>query len=105
MGIDLVVFSFATMDGFHIESMTQDEFNAFLAAKVGKPVPGEHAFNAHHELVTERRYCLEKGFWRAVNIAVQEHVPLRIQNTKEHFFRMKIDSAVMFVCFCVKSHG
>ena len=71
------------MDGFHVEGMAEDKFDPLLAAEIGEPVPGEHAFHADDQAVTERRYRPEKGFRRAGNIAVQEHVALRIQEERE----------------------
>lgn len=38
---------------------------------------------ANHETATERRHRLEKGCRRAGNVAVQEHVALRIQEERE----------------------
>ena len=85
------------MNGFHVEGMTEDKFDAFLAAEIGKPVPGEHAFHADHQVVAERRYRPEKGFRRAGDVAMQKHIALRIQNAEKHLSGMKVDSAVMFL--------
>jgi hypothetical protein len=38
VGIDLVVFGVAAMDGLHLESVTQDESNPFLGAEIGEPL-------------------------------------------------------------------
>jgi hypothetical protein len=35
VGLNLVVVGFAAMDRLHIESMTQDEGNAFLGTQIG----------------------------------------------------------------------
>src|SRR4030042_2123059 len=45
MGVDLIVFGFATMDCFHIEGVTQDKWNVFLCAEVCNPIPGEDALH------------------------------------------------------------
>jgi hypothetical protein len=51
MGIDPVVFRFATVDRLHVEGMPEDERNVLLSAEVGEPVPGEHAFDGDHNTV------------------------------------------------------
>ena len=94
MGIDLVVLGFPAMDSFHVEGMTEDKFDLFFAAEVGKPVPGKHAFHADHQVVAERRHCFEKGLWRAGNVAVQEHLALRAQDAEKHLLTAGADSVV-----------
>ena len=47
MGVDLVIFGLAAVNGFHIERMAQDKGNRFLSAEVGEPIPGEDTFNGH----------------------------------------------------------
>jgi len=84
--------------------MAEHEFDPFLAAEIGEPVPGKHAFHADHQIAPERRYRVKKGFRRTGNIAVQQHFTPCIQDAEEHFLRMEIDSAVVLVIFCVKSH-
>ena len=44
-GIDPVVLGLTAVDGFHVESVAQDEGDLLAAAQVGEPVPGEHAFD------------------------------------------------------------
>lgn len=61
VGIDLVVLRLSAMDGFHVEGMAEDEFDTFLAAQVGKPVPGEHAFHADHQVVAECMFVRRKA--------------------------------------------
>jgi len=70
MRIDLVILGFPTMDRFHKESVTENELNAFLPAEVGKPVPGEHAFNTNNQVIPERRYSFEKALRGTNNIAM-----------------------------------
>ena len=104
MGIDLVGLRLTAMDGFHIKGMTEDELDTFFTAKIGKPVPGEHAFDTDHQAIAVRSNDLEKVFRTATDVAVDEDRSFPVKNADVHFSGMKIDSAVMFVCFRVKSH-
>jgi hypothetical protein len=53
MRVDLIVLGFASMDRFHIESMTQNERDPFFLAQIGQPVPGEDAFDSDHDILSE----------------------------------------------------
>jgi len=55
MGVNLIVFGFSTMDGFHVEGMTEDEGDVLVGAEVSDPVPGEHAFHRDHNVFPEGR--------------------------------------------------
>ncbi len=46
MGVDLVVFGLAAMDGLHGEGMPEDKRNTVFSTEVRKPVPGKHAFGS-----------------------------------------------------------
>jgi hypothetical protein len=54
VGIDLVIFGFSAMDGFHVQGMSQNEWDIVLVAKIGNPVPGKHAFNAYDDVFKVR---------------------------------------------------
>ena len=53
MSIDAIVFGFASMDGFHIESVSEDKGDVFTGAKIGEPVPGEETFNADDDVAAK----------------------------------------------------
>jgi hypothetical protein len=60
--------------------MAQDKGDLFLAAQVGKPVPGENAFdgNGHVHVFSIRSYRFEEQFWAARHISVQENFSLPV---------------------------
>jgi len=45
VGIDFIVLGFTAMNGFHIEGVAQDEFDALLGIEIGQPVPAEDTFD------------------------------------------------------------
>ena len=53
MGVDLVVFGFSSVDGFHVEGMAEDEGDGLSRAEVSDPVPGEHALDSHDDVLSE----------------------------------------------------
>jgi hypothetical protein len=95
--IDLIVFRFATMDGFHIEGMTKDEGNALTAAQVGKPIPGEDTFDGHHHTLTIGRDGVEKRFRAGFHIAVEHDLAILIQDTYIHAAGVQVDTTVKSV--------
>jgi hypothetical protein len=44
--IDLVILGLTPVNGFHIESMTQNQGNVLFGTQVGEPLPGEDASTA-----------------------------------------------------------
>jgi hypothetical protein len=72
VGIALVVFGFAAVDGFHVEGVSQDAGYPLLGAKVGQPVPGEHAFDADHESLSRGRHGLEERFGGRLQMAMPQ---------------------------------
>jgi hypothetical protein len=92
------------MDGFHVEGMSQDERDIFLLAQIGDPVPGKHTFHSDDNILSERFDDVEEDPTIGINVSVQPDLPGFIQDTEIHFFCMKVDSAIKFVLFGVKSH-
>jgi len=92
------------MDSFHVKSMAEDELDSFFTAEIGKPVPGEHALNTDHKIIAVRGNDLEKVLRTTTDVAMDEDRSFPIKNADVHFSGMKIDSAVIFVCFGVESH-
>jgi hypothetical protein len=92
------------MNGFHVQGMTEGELDSFFTAKIKKPVPGEHAFYPNYQTFPEGSDDFEEIFRVTADVAMDKDIALSIENTDIHFPGMKIDSAVVFVCFRVKSH-
>jgi len=49
--VNAVVFSFTAMDGFHIESMAENELNVILGTEIRQPIPGKGALGPDNEIV------------------------------------------------------
>lgn len=92
------------MYGFHVKGMAQDEGDAMLGTEIGDPIPGEHAFHGNDNVLSERLDDLEEDFAIGFDISVQEDLSGFIEDAQVHFFGMKVDSAIKFVLFGVKSH-
>jgi hypothetical protein len=102
--IDLVIFRFATVDGFHRESMSQDEGHALFGAEVGKPIPGADACNGHHQTGTIGGHGLEQGVGSGFHVAGPQDFPVVAQNTDVHAAGMQVDAAVKAVLIGGESH-
>jgi hypothetical protein len=102
--IDFVVFRLATVDGFHIEGMAEDEGNAFLGTEVGEPVPGEDTFDRHDKTIAVGGNRLEKRFRGRLHILVQHDFPVVVHDTDVHTPGMQVDTTVKWVLLGVESH-
>jgi hypothetical protein len=104
LGINLVVFRLATVDGFHIERVSQDEGDALFSAEVGEPLPGEETFHGAHETLTIGGNRLEERFRSRFHVAVQQDFALGAQDADVHTPGMHVDTAVKGVLIGVESH-
>jgi hypothetical protein len=82
--VDLVVFGFAPVDGFHVEGMSQDEGNALFSTQVGQPIPGENTCNRHDQTLTIGGNRLEEGFRSGCHITVQKDFAIVTQDADIH---------------------
>lgn len=51
MGVESVVLGFTAVDSLHIEGVTEDEVDAFLAAEISEPVPAEDTLGGDDQFV------------------------------------------------------
>ena len=71
-GVDLVVFGFAAMDGFHVERVTQDEGNAVLGAQDEQHrVPAKDALDTDADVFQEGEGQLKKHLGLGGDIFMQ----------------------------------
>ena len=92
------------MDGLHGEGMTQHEGNPLLGTEISEPVPGEDTFDRHHEAVPIGRHGLEKRFRCGFHVTVHQDFPILVHHTDVHAPGMQVDTAVIRMGLCVKSH-
>jgi hypothetical protein len=103
-GIDFVIFDFGAVDGLHVKGVTEDEGDVFFSTEVGKPVPGEHAFDSDNDVFSVCFDSLKEGIGLSVNILVKQDVPVLVEDTEIHGSGMKVDTAVEFMLLRVESH-
>ena len=99
-----VVLGFAAMDGFHIESVAQDEGNILFTAEIGEPVPGEDALNSHDDVLSKRSDSLQEGVGICFDVPVQDDFAFLVENAQVHCPGVQVDTAGKFVLLGVKSH-
>ena len=97
LGIDAVVFIFAPVNGFDVERVGQDEGEARGLTGIGQPIPAEHAFAAHGEVMLVRLDELEEEAEVVVlDVGVDPFLALSIHDADVHLARVQIDSAIEF---------
>jgi hypothetical protein len=67
------------------------------AQRSASQVPGEEAFNRHHQPVARGGHGLEQGVWSGVHVAVQQDIPLLVHDTDIPAAGMPVDTAVKWV--------
>ena len=96
-GIDAVVLVFPAVDGFDVESVSQNEGQAGSLAGVGQPVPAEHAFAANCEVMLIGLDELEEeGEVVVPDIGVNQFLALAVHDADIHLASVQVDSAVVF---------
>jgi hypothetical protein len=103
-GVDAVVLGFASVDGFHIESVTENEVDAFPCAEVGEPVPGEHALHRDGEVVAEGGDCLQEDLGVRREVPMNEDLSFLVEHADVHVPRVQVDATVVLVGYVVESH-
>ena len=97
LGIDAVVFIFAPVNGFDVERVGQHEGEARGLASIGQPIPAEHAFAAHGEVMLVRLDELEEELEVVVlDVGMDPFLALPIHDADVHLAGMEIDSAIEF---------
>jgi len=104
VSIDAIVFGLTAMDGFHIEGMAEDEGEPVLSTKISEPVPGKHALDGDDEVISIGFDDLEEPIGPCWQVAVDQNLPVLIDDTDVHRSGVKIDTAVEFMLVGVESH-
>ena len=91
------MFGFATVKGFHIKGMAQDEGNPFCSTEVGEPIPGEDTCNGDDQTVTLGGHGREKGVGRRFHMAVQQDGPFLVQDAHVPGAGVQIETTVKWV--------
>ena len=104
-GVDLVVLGLAAVDGLHVEGVAQREGDGVVFAKVGEPVPGEHALAADDQAGAIRRDGVEKGLRLGGQVALQDGLAVRVEHVGVQASGMEIDAAVECVGGVVEAHA
>jgi hypothetical protein len=92
------------VDGFHVEGVAENEGDVFLGTEIGDPVPGEHAFDSDHDVLTEGSNGTEKSFRVCVDVLMNPDIATGIEDTDKHIFCMQVDTTIKLVLLGVKSH-
>jgi len=75
-----------------------------LFTEIGDPVPCKHTFHCDDNILPVGVDDFEEDFTIGFDVSVQSDLPCFIEDAEIHFFGVKVDSAIKFVLFGVKSH-
>jgi hypothetical protein len=105
VGIDLIVLGLATMDGLHGQSVAEHEGDVFPVTEVCEPVPGEGAFGRDDQVVAVGSHDVEECRGVRLDVAMDEHGSLGIEDADVEASGVEIDAAVVAMLTAVESHG
>jgi hypothetical protein len=104
--IDAVILVFAAVDGAHVKGVSQDEVEAGGLARVGQPVPAEHAFAADRQIVAIGGDEFEEELEVIVlDVGVDQFLALAVHDADVHLPGVEVDSAIVFGGGGVILHG
>jgi hypothetical protein len=92
------------MNGFHIESMSQDKGDMFLGTEIGDPVPGEDALNGYNDVFSKSFDGFKKDLGAGSDVALEDDAPFLVEDAEVHGLCMEINSAVVLVLLSVEIH-
>ena len=111
-GVNAVVLVFTAVNGFNVKRVGEHEVQARRLARIGQPIPAEHAFGADGQVVAIRRDEFEEELEVVVaDVGVDEFFAVPVHDADVHLPGMEVDSAVELggrgVVFhrCVVLHG
>src|SRR5919198_4514846 len=104
MSVDLVVFCFSAVDGFHVKRVTQNEGYVVFGAQICEPVPRKDALHRNRDVFSVRGNRLKESLWTAGHVSVRENLALGVQDTDVHRSGVQIDSAVVSVLLSIEFH-
>jgi hypothetical protein len=84
--------------------MPKDERDLLVQAKIGQPVPSEHALGADYKIVAEPLDGAQKVAWLGPYVPMKKLVALVIEDAQVHPLGMQIHAAIVAVLAVVESH-
>jgi len=104
-GVDAIVLRFAAVDRLHVQRVAKREGDLVIFAKIGEPIPGEHALAADDEARAIRRDGVAKGVGTGGQIGFEDGVAIVVEDVGEHASCVQIDTTVECVGMVVEAHG
>jgi hypothetical protein len=92
------------VNGSHVESVTENEGDFVLSAKISEPVPGEDALDGDGDVVTVRGDSVEEGFWLSGDVSMENDLSVVVEDAEVHGSGVEIDATVIVMFSCVESH-
>jgi hypothetical protein len=103
--IDAVVLGLASVNGLHVQSVAENEVDAFPSTEVGEPVPGEHALRRDHQVLAERSDGVQEDVGVGGQVSMKKDLPLLVEHAGVHVSCVQVDAAVVLVGSVVESHS
>jgi len=101
--VDFIVFDFPASDGFHVESVTQDERDPFPNTPISNPIPGRHILHSDNDIPWVGFNQFQKSPRLGTEVPMNEDIALLVKDTDKHPPCMRVDSGVIFMPIGVES--
>jgi hypothetical protein len=89
----------------HVQGVAEGEGDFVVFAKVGGPIPGEHALATDNKARAIRRDGVAKGVRTGGQIGFADGLAIVIEDVGEHASCVEIDAGVECVRLFVEAHG
>jgi hypothetical protein len=103
VGVDLVVFGFAAMDGLHVQGMTKDKRDTVVSTEVSQPVPGQQACGREDDLIAGGSDGLAQRLRGGWHVPVPPRFPGLVEDAQGHGAGVEIDPTIKRVLLGVES--
>lgn len=92
------------MDGFHVESVPQDELDALVDAEVSDPVPAEETLDGNDQVLAVGFEDPEELVAVAGELLVHQSLAGSVKNADVEAAGVEVDAAVVTMLLGVQSH-
>src|SRR5262249_43303496 len=102
--VNLVVLGFTAVNRLHVERVPEHEGNALVLTKVGKPVPGKHALDAHHESVSKGFNGVQESVGVSLQILLEARFALLVEDVQKQSSGVQVAAGVKSMGVVVETH-
>ena len=95
--INAIAFGLAAVDSFHVEGVSEREGDGVIFARIGEPIPGEHAFAADDQSLAKGLDGVEEDVGIGEQVFLEDGFAVLIEDVGEHTSCMQVNAAIVLM--------